>query len=70
MADQTSTETRRRPAFSLLVTGLLALAVSVWALLGAPTPGDGGILPIGWGVVLAAIVVGLLLTFAPSSKRR
>ncbi|UGT53575.1 hypothetical protein [Nocardia asteroides] len=70
MADDTNTGTRRRPAFSLLVTGLLALAVSMWALLGGPTPGDGGILPIGWGVVLAAIVVGLLLTFAPSRKRR
>ncbi|MFC4124834.1 hypothetical protein [Nocardia rhizosphaerae] len=69
MADQADIETRRRPAFSLLVTGLLALAVSVWALLGAPTPDNGGILPIGWGVVLAAIVIGLLLTFSPRRKR-
>ncbi|MEV6061959.1 hypothetical protein AB0L62_18315 [Nocardia asteroides] len=68
MADQTETETRRRPAFSLLCTGLITLALSVWALLGAPTP-DSGILPIGWGVVIAAIVVGLLLTFAPGRKR-
>ncbi|MFE1596140.1 hypothetical protein [Nocardia sp. NPDC058705] len=68
MADKTSVETRRRPAFTLLTTGLIALAVSVWALLGAPTPDDGGILPVGWGVVIAAIVVGLMLTLAPSRK--
>ncbi|WP_410873714.1 hypothetical protein [Nocardia sp. A7] len=67
MADPTSTEPARRPAFTLLTTGLIALAVSVWALLGAPTPDD-GILPIGWGVVIAAIVIGLLLTLAPSRK--
>ncbi|MFC9873643.1 hypothetical protein ACFWBG_19065 [Nocardia salmonicida] len=68
MAEQNSVETRRRPAFTLLTTGLIALAVSVWALLGAPTPDEGGILPVGWGVVIAAIVVGLLLTLAPSRK--
>ncbi|MEU4321967.1 hypothetical protein ACFV24_14850 [Nocardia fluminea] len=68
MADPTGTEPARRPAFTLLTTGLIALAVSVWALLGAPTPDDGGILPIGWGVVIAAIVIGLLLTLAPSRK--
>ncbi|MFE9786291.1 hypothetical protein ACFYO7_13015 [Nocardia salmonicida] len=66
MAEQNSVETRRRPAFTLLTTGLIALAVSVWALLGAPTPDDGGILPVGWGVVIAAIVIGLLLTLTPS----
>ncbi|MFD4462411.1 hypothetical protein [Nocardia sp. NPDC058480] len=68
MAEQNNVETRRRPAFSLLTIGLIALAVSVWALLGAPTPDGGGILPIGWGVVIAAIVIGLLLTLTPSRK--
>ncbi|KAF0848382.1 hypothetical protein [Nocardia caishijiensis] len=68
MADSTKTE--RRPAFSLLVTGLLALAVSGWALLGAPTPDGGGILPVGWGVVIVASVVGLLLVLSPRRKRR
>ncbi|KQY33170.1 MULTISPECIES: hypothetical protein [Nocardia] len=68
MAEQNSVETRRRPAFTLLTTGLIALAVSVWALLGAPTPDEGGILPVGWGVVIAAIVIGLLLTLTPSRK--
>ncbi|MFD3706295.1 hypothetical protein ACFWUP_24410 [Nocardia sp. NPDC058658] len=68
MADDNSVETRRRPAFTLMTAGLIALAVSVWALLGAPTPDDGGILPVGWGVVIAAIVVGLMLTLAPSRK--
>ncbi|MGW4631741.1 hypothetical protein [Nocardia sp. NPDC004415] len=62
------TETRRRPAFSLLCTGLLALALSVWALLGAPTP-DNGVLPIGWGVVIAASVIGLLLVLSPRRKQ-
>jgi len=68
VAEQNSVETRRRPAFTLLTTGLIALAVSVWALLGAPTPDEGGILPVGWGVVIAAIVIGLLLTLTPSRK--
>ncbi|MGC4992891.1 hypothetical protein [Nocardia salmonicida] len=68
MAEQNSVDTRRRPAFTLLTTGLIALAVSVWALLGAPTPDEGGILPVGWGVVIAAIVIGLLLTLTPSRK--
>ncbi|MEV0687876.1 hypothetical protein AB0I35_28820 [Nocardia sp. NPDC050378] len=67
MADSTKTE--RRPALSLLCTGLLALAVSVWALLGAPTPDGGGILPIGWGVVIVASVIGLLLVFSPRRRR-
>ncbi|WP_194825982.1 hypothetical protein [Nocardia sp. XZ_19_231] len=68
MAEQNSVESRRRPAFTLLTTGLIALAVSVWALLGAPTPDEGGILPVGWGVVIAAIVIGLLLTLTPSRR--
>ncbi|MFD4355539.1 hypothetical protein ACFWPK_31385 [Nocardia sp. NPDC058519] len=68
MAERNSVETRRRPAFPLLTIGLIALAVSVWALLGGPTPDGGGILPIGWGVVIAAIVIGLLLTLTPSRK--
>ncbi|MFC4377547.1 hypothetical protein ACFO5K_26035 [Nocardia halotolerans] len=67
MAESTNTE--RRPAFSLLCTGLLALALSIWALLGAPTPDAGGVLPIGWGVVIAASVIGLLLVLAPGRKR-
>ncbi|MBC7305110.1 MAG: hypothetical protein H5T78_29710 [Nocardia sp.] len=68
MAESNSVDTRRRPAFTLLTAGLISLAVSIWALLGAPTPDDGGILPIGWGVVIAAIVIGLMLTLAPSRK--
>ncbi|MFE3545447.1 hypothetical protein ACFXK0_20995 [Nocardia sp. NPDC059177] len=66
MAD--STDTERRPAFSLLWTGLIALAVSIWALLGAPTP-DSGVLPVGWGVMIAASVIGLLLVLSPRRKR-
>ncbi|WP_336085224.1 hypothetical protein [Nocardia sp. SSK8] len=69
MADPTSTESRRRPAYSLLWTGLIALALSAWALAGAPTP-NSGVLPIGWGVVIAASVIGLLLVLSPRRKRR
>lgn len=69
MADHDCVEPRRKPAASLLIIGALALAVSVWALLGAPTPDSGGLLPIGWGVVITAIVVGLLLTLSPGRKR-
>ncbi|MFF2088808.1 hypothetical protein ACFVVM_33920 [Nocardia sp. NPDC058176] len=69
MAENESVETRRRPAFSLLLTGILALALSAWALLGAPTPDEGGILPIGWAVVITAIVIGLVLTLSSGRKR-
>ncbi|MGQ4597343.1 hypothetical protein [Nocardia sp. R6R-6] len=67
MAEQNDTgEARRGPAASLLITGLLALAVSVWGFIGAaPTS---SMLPVGWIVVLAAIVIGIVLVISPRKR--
>jgi hypothetical protein len=58
------------PSVLLLLSGIVALAVSGWALAGGngwPTDGVGG--PhLGWILVLAAIVVGAMLVFAPGKR--
>ncbi|MCU1645807.1 MULTISPECIES: hypothetical protein [unclassified Nocardia] len=55
----------RRPSFSLLLAGLLGLGVSVWAFIGPHSwPVSGG-LSLGWIVVIAAIVVGIVLVLSP-----
>ncbi|MFF0542658.1 hypothetical protein ACFYTF_07450 [Nocardia thailandica] len=69
MADTESVRTGRGPSFSLLITGLLGLAVSVWALLGSPTLPALGI-PLGWVLVLGAGITGILLVLSPRKRRR
>ncbi|WP_280233958.1 hypothetical protein [Nocardia cyriacigeorgica] len=61
--------TRRGPSFSLLIVGLLALALSVWALLGPVSWPATDLISVGWIVVVAAIVVGLLLVLSPRKRR-
>ncbi len=59
----------RRPSFSLLLAGLLGLGVSVWAFIGPSSwPVSEGI-SLGWIVVIAAIVVGIVLVLSPTKKR-
>ncbi|UGT39574.1 hypothetical protein LTV02_26385 [Nocardia yamanashiensis] len=66
MADN---KTSRRPPFSLLLAGLLGLGVSVWAFIGPHFwPVSGG-LSLGWIVVIAAIVVGIVLVLSPRKPR-
>ncbi|MEV4124722.1 hypothetical protein [Nocardia sp. NPDC049707] len=66
MADPTEDNvTKRRPSVSLLIVGLLALGVSIWAFIGPATMTATGVASIGWGVVIAAIVVGVLLVISP-----
>lgn len=62
----------RRGGFSpgLFLVGLLALALSAWALAGPTQWGLTTIVPIGWIVVAVAIVVGLLLVVSPRRRRR
>lgn len=56
--------TKRGPSVSLLIVGLLALGVSIWAFTG-PTTTATGVVSLGWVVVIAAIVVGILLVISP-----
>ncbi|WP_067818817.1 hypothetical protein [Nocardia inohanensis] len=66
MADN---KTSRRPSFSLLLAGLLGLGVSIWAFIGPHFwPVSGG-LSLGWIVVIAAIVVGIVLVLSPRKPR-
>ncbi|GAB0106751.1 hypothetical protein JMUB6875_57380 [Nocardia sp. JMUB6875] len=59
----------RRPSFSLLLAGMLGLGVSVWAFVGPSSwPVSGG-LSLGWIVVIAAIVVGIVLVLTPKKNR-
>lgn len=73
---QTSTESRihgerRNSRFSpgLLLTGLLALLISVWTLAGPGHWELTSIVPVGWIVVAAAIVLGLFLVISPRKRR-
>ncbi|WP_346764555.1 hypothetical protein [Rhodococcus sp. HNM0569] len=69
--DQASDAPRsRRPSAVLLVTGVLALLVSGWALAGPfslEPLGDGA---FRWIVVGVAVVVGLVLVFTPGRRSR
>ncbi|WP_280261910.1 hypothetical protein [Nocardia wallacei] len=68
MAD--NSETRRGPSFSLLLAGLLGVLVSVWAFIGPSSWPAHSIIPIGWIVLAAAIVVGIGLVLSPRRKKR
>ncbi|BCK58499.1 hypothetical protein [Nocardia wallacei] len=67
MAD--NSETRRGPSFSMLLAGVLALLISIWAFIGPSSWPAHSIIPIGWIVVAAAIVVGIVLVVAPRRKK-
>ncbi|NKY34295.1 DUF2207 domain-containing protein [Nocardia speluncae] len=53
----------------LFVTGLLALLVSIWALAGPDQWSITSMIPIGWIVVAAAIVMGVVLVISPRMRR-
>ncbi|GAB2565773.1 hypothetical protein ACFXHA_06325 [Nocardia sp. NPDC059240] len=60
---------KRRPSFGLLLAGVLGLGVSIWAFVGPGSwPVSGG-LSLGWIVVIAAIVVGVVLVLTPRKNR-
>jgi uncharacterized membrane protein HdeD (DUF308 family) len=60
-----TTDSRRGPAASLLIAGLLSIAISVWAFVGPASWPAASMIPIGWIVVIAAIVIGILLVISP-----
>jgi LPXTG-motif cell wall-anchored protein len=52
-----------------LIVGLLALAVSVWAFIGPTSMPSTGVIPLGWIVVIAAILIGIVLVVSPRKSR-
>ncbi|EME18168.1 hypothetical protein [Rhodococcus triatomae] len=72
MAENTDTDTttaRRRPSPGLLLAGLAALLVSLWAFVGpvgidAVTGGHAK-----WLFIAAAVVVGVVLVVAPGRRK-
>jgi len=70
VADDNAQEstTKKGPSGLLMLAGLLALAVSVWALAG-PSAWSGLLdFHFGWVFVVAAIVVGLVLVVSPGKR--
>lgn len=67
MADNT-TKTRG-PSVALLITGLIALAISGWVLLGPGTFQWMTTVDGRWALVAAAGVAGLVLVLAPGRRR-
>ncbi|MBF6465055.1 hypothetical protein IU427_07630 [Nocardia beijingensis] len=63
-----TTDSRRGPAASLLIAGLLSLAISVWAFVGPASWPAASMIPIGWIIVLAAIVIGIALVISPRKR--
>ena len=75
MADNTDTDTaatagtRRRPSPGLLLAGLAALLVSVWAFIGPDRLGAIGEGHLKWLFIAVAVVVGVVLVISPSRRR-
>jgi len=61
--------TKRGPSAALLIVGMLALGVSIWAFIGPTAMPTTGTISLGWIIVIAAIVVGILLVVAPRKPR-
>ncbi|WP_084505110.1 hypothetical protein [Nocardia harenae] len=74
MADHTETPCRRRRrgglSMSMLVAGLIALAISIWALAGPSAASAAEIIPLGWTAVTVAIVAGILLVLPRGRNKK
>ncbi|RMI31799.1 hypothetical protein [Nocardia stercoris] len=72
MADNETRETwRRGPSLPMLLAGVLALLISVWALRGPDTwPAHHHVVHFGWIAIAFAIVVGISMVAGPSRHRR
>ena len=66
---QTGRANSRRPAAGLLFAGLIALLVSAWSLIGPENFRSLDGAPSKWIVVAVAVVVGLVLVFAPGRRK-
>ncbi|MFC8530871.1 hypothetical protein [Nocardia sp. NPDC057227] len=58
---------RGGPSLSMLVAGLIGLAISVWAFVG---PSAVDIIPLGWTAVGVAIVAGILLVLPRGRNKK
>lgn len=67
--DLTPCGKRRRggPSISMLVSGLIGLAISLWAFVG---PSAVDIIPLGWTAVVVAIVAGILLVLPRGRNKK
>lgn len=70
VTDQNETRESRRPSALLLIVGLAALLVSVWALLGPISLAPAANFQLRWLFVGAAVVAGLLLVILPNRRGR
>ncbi len=61
---------RRGPSLLLLLFGLVALAVSGWALLGPFSLDVLASFDGGWVLVGAAVVIGAVLVFLPNRRSK
>ncbi|MFE7419750.1 hypothetical protein [Rhodococcus sp. NPDC057529] len=67
--DGEQTRTRKRPSPLLLLAGVAALLVSGWALAGPFSPAPLADVEFRWLFVVVAVLVGVVLVFAPNRRR-
>jgi len=67
--DSEQTRTRKRPSLVLLLAGLAALLVSGWALAGPFSLEPLANVEFRWLFVLVAVLVGVVLVFAPNRRK-
>jgi len=67
--DSEQTRTRKRPSLLLLLAGLAALLVSGWALAGPFSLEPLANVEFRWLFVLVAVLVGVVLVFAPNRRK-
>ncbi|MFD1812842.1 hypothetical protein [Rhodococcus gannanensis] len=72
MADNTDTDTaatRRRPSPGLLLAGVAALLVSLWAFVGPVGIGAVAGGHAKWLLIAVAVVVGVVLVVSPTRRK-
>ncbi|WP_181763028.1 hypothetical protein [Rhodococcus spelaei] len=62
-------KTSRRPSALLLLSGLTALLISAWAIIGPDRFSAFGGAEFRWIFVIVAVVVGVILVFAPGRRK-
>ena len=67
--DSEQNRTRKRPSPLLLLAGLAALLVSGWALAGPFSLEPLANVEFRWLFVVVAVLVGVVLVFAPNRRR-
>ncbi|WP_430333673.1 hypothetical protein [Rhodococcus sp. ACT016] len=67
--EQSTPRASRRPSVGLLLAGLAALLVSVWALIGPFSLAPLADVETRWLFVIAAVAIGVALVFAPRRRR-